>query len=770
MAIDARELEKGLSLYDQVPLPAKKPFELDQPRTEGEIAALRQKIVTIAQVFSTNARIRVLPTLTDDEPWSCSLGEDALRYLEEYVGRERTTLEDLPAEVFQPKTIYYTRNSLANHTLEEILRVVRHEIGHVNHTDFRFLLEGQRLVQSEGYLPLSWVNISNPLEDAYVNNQEMGRSETVREQMEAGYFARLPDLEEQIPQLPINLQLGKNILYYWFTKGKNCPTITDQRILATFEQIKPAVDQIIRSSSAAEVYQIIKEKIWPVYRLLEEQAQKDTEKQELLNQLLGQNAQAGKSGGQQGEGAQGKPGGMQQSQSGGLLEKIKQILGGRRQASSSQASAPTSSSGLSEQLKQEVGQDLQHRLAQAGSRQEQLPSELRQELEQALNALPQPLRQQITEAAKQALEQQALHELEQEGGMKITKAEKNQQTGRMELRLNTVTKKEAQETDKQMQQLEAEEQQAQENESQERERQAEEQRQRLAEELAKQRELREMKAAGFEEREEKDYSRFRELENSVKPRLPSFIRKLLPVLPKSWQAEFEGHFYTGKKTDFKVLGKKIPVGDYRVQLRKDLHPTEEPRIYVELLIDNSGTMSGTKMDEAIKTCIFFARSLKTIGVPFAIKLLGERVTAIINLGQDYDDIKLKIKPRLIQLTTASEGATDIGSPIEAAYQEMLKARRLYADSQGMIFLITDGRANRGLVGEALKQKADEVKKAFPIFVFLLENRTNPSFLAEMEGIFGAGFVTMTTQFTELLPSAEGILIRQMSRLLPRWQT
>lgn len=845
MAINIRETETRVGLSDKTnSAPAKQPYELEVPRTEQEIAALRRKIVTIAQVFSTNGRIRVLPTLTDDESWACSLGSDANKYLGEYLSGDRTTLDDIPADVFQPKVLYYTKGSLANHTLEEILGVNRHEIAHVNHSDFRYLFEGQRFAQSEGYMPLSWMNIKGPLEDGVVNNQEMERSETVREQMQTRYQARLPELEERIPELPVNLQLGKNILYYW-ASGRSCPTITDQRVISTFEQLRPAIDQVFRSSSASEVEQIIKEKIWPIYKSLEQQAQKDAEKQEIMEQLQGQSSpgsqgqRAPSSGGQpqNGEGGQsqqGQQGGQsQESQSnsqgegqaatgqqvsgsgsgrggrqsgGGILERLKQMLGGGKKESNEQSQSSTqpgspssaqSAAGvqpaqesppgqdqqsgqsgrtnqnghLSEQLRKEVSQDLQQRLAQESSQNVgQLPTDLRNELEQALNALPEELRQQITEAAKRLLEEKSLEEINKEGGMKIAKAQRNQQTGRMELTLNTVSEHEGQKVDQQMQKLEAEEQQAQAAEAAERERLQAEERQRLAEQLARQKELRELKAAGFQEAEREDYSRFRALENTVKPRVPNFIKRLIAVLPKRYHAEYEGHFYTGKRTDVKVLGKKIPVGDYRVQLRKDLRPTEEPRIYVELLIDNSGTMAGEKMAEAVKTAIFFARVLKDLDVPFAIKLLGEKVTHIMDLGQDYDDIRLKIKPKLVQLTTAEEGATDLGSPLIEAHQEMFKSRRIYADSQGMIFLITDGQANSGLTGIALKEKADEIKKAYPIFVFLLENHSNPAFLSAMEAIFGSGFVTMTTNLTQLLPGAEKILLTQMSRLLPRWQT
>lgn len=746
----------------------RKPFELEAPRSEEEVALLRRKIVTIARIFSSNSQMKVFPTATDNEPWACSVGPEANQYYREFMEGKRETLIDVPTDVFKPRVIYYNRGSLQNHTLEEVLGVLRHELGHANHTDFRLMLEGQKFASTQGYPPLSWLNLMNALEDTWVNNREIKKSETVREQMEHRYSARTEDLEEHTPKLPINLQLGKNILYYWIT-GKSMSSITDQRVLEAFEKIRSYVDEFASGVSAEENFQLVKEKIWPVYKELEEQAQTDAQNQEMIDRLLGQNQQ---------QPGQGQPGEQQQEsggQPGGLLQKLQQMLRGES-GQKPQEQTQQQTGQQSNQLQQLTPESLQESLKQQAGQsagpleQSELSEGLKGELEEVFNNLPEEVKEQISEAAKRSMEEQSIEELKEEQHMNFLKFERNKQTGRMELQMNIPSTQEIQKIEAEMGEMEQEEQQAEQAERQEKI-MAEQQRERqLREEQERQREIREMKRDGFEENQIEAFRLFRSYERAVKKFVTNFIDRILPVLPKKEETYFEGLNVLGKRLDTNALAKKIPIDDLRVMNRKEIRSTEEARLYVELLIDNSGSMGGVKMQESIKTAIFFARVLRALDVPFAIKLFGDQVLSLKGFDEDYDETKFKIKPKLVFETDARGGSTDIGSPLVQAHEEMVKAKRKFSDSQGLIFLITDGQANSGLTGEDLSQRAQEIGKLFPIFVFGLAQGQDPALKQYLEQTFGAGRVVMPERFEELPNQAQRVLFTQLHRLLRRLQS
>lgn len=782
------------------------PYELETPRTEQEAARVRRMIVTIARVFSSNSQIKVYPNAQEGQPWSCSIGSEAEPYYRQFMEGKRETLHDLPDDLFKPKVLYYDRESIYRHQLSEILGVLRHEIGHARNTDYRLWLEGQKFAQQQGYSPISWVNLVNSLEDTRVNTIEMQGSETVRAQMEKRYGDRKADIEGHTPTLPINLQLSKQILYYWVT-GQVMPTITDKRVLEAFEQINPFIKQFSQTVSAEEADRIVREKIWPVYKTLEEQAQRDEEISQMVNNLQGQpqgekaqgqgataQSQGRESGfaqpAQQGSASADKPSPEtgQSTSSGSLLQRIQSLIKREQEkaAQQSQEQYPEKPEepDLGQQLAQAVDPNLQQQLTEEANRikegkgqpedqdspvqAQELSKDFRQKLEETLNNLPEEMKNQLVEAAKRELEEKAVKELEEEGDHKFTKFERNPQTGRMELTLNTESQEEAQKIEQSMQEMERQEQEAEAVEAQEK-REVEAQRQQaLRQEQERQRLIREMKKDGFEEREEEAFRRFQSYEEGVLRYVRNFIDRILPALPRREEVFYEGLYARGKKLDAQALARKVPIGDARVMKRKEVRQSEEAKIFVQLLIDNTGSMAGAKMEESIKTAIFWARVLKTLDVPFSIKLFGSQVLALKGFEQDYDDPRFKTKPKLMFEADARGGHTDIGSPLIASFEEMTQAKRVYVDSQGIICLITDGQPNAGLTGQALAEKAQEISKRFPIFVFGLGPK-EMRLQQKLEEIFGKGKVIMPESFTQLPAESGRILLVQLHRLLRRYQ-
>ena len=62
---------------------------------------------------------------------------------------------------------------------------------------------------------------------------------------------------------------------------------------------------------------------------------------------------------------------------------------------------------------------------------------------------------------------------------------------------------------------------------------------------------------------------------------------------------------------------------------------------------------------------------------------------------------------MIDFTDASGGSTNMHAGIEITIDAMNDQRRRLKDCHGLIFVITDGGANRGLTGEALRAYIEE---------------------------------------------------------------
>jgi hypothetical protein len=163
----------------------------------------------------------------------------------------------------------------------------------------------------------------------------------------------------------------------------------------------------------------------------------------------------------------------------------------------------------------------------------------------------------------------------------------------------------------------------------------------------------------------------------------------------------------------------------------------------------------TKIDESRKTAVFWARALKEMDVPFAIKLFGGEFMSLKDFNQDYDDPSQRIKPRLLQLTNASMGGTNISDPLKASCDEMLILKRKYPDSFGAIFVISDGGANQGLVKDELTHLIDQIKKKFIVTNFALSQDQRE--IREAIGYFGERNVVAPASFKQLHGEAIRVL-------------
>ena len=869
-------------------------------RSAAEVQLLKENIALVARVFSKNYTMEVFPA--PGGGWACGVGAQVERAVHEYLAGQRSTLDDLPEKDFRPTRIFYDLKDLVESPLPVVMGVLRHEVGHANHSDYRLFFKGQRLAIEEGYFPTSWMLTHNALEDPWVNNREIADSEAVRENMTQLYAAKLPEVVKKINSLPATHQLGLNINHYWVT-GQNIPGLKDQKVLDAFAKIKPFVDQYFKGASAKENYDTLLKNIWPEIKKLEGQAIQEETLKELARRLSGSKLGARSNQASAGQGGVGPsrpgpsspggsasaepqssaepepihsgsgPSGRQRSdrsrkassasgpeqceevsgaesgldgasvspgkQSGPaekqsflrrVINKARRLLGLKSRAGSSQPannrakpeqgsrrtedgredSSETSSSqgspehsptasrsanrplsqpqpqepdpalaaGMGKEARQDLTRELDRQqkeheqfsrqLKQQQHREDlpqdvdlsQLPPDLRRELERVLGALAQEIREELDKEAREALDRKQAEEYEKKNprGLKTTV---DRTSGKRVSSLNAPPSESETEEIRDaingftQEQEAAGEAQAQ-REEQERER-------RVRQELQSLMEKRDMLKNGFGQEERQHYLRFKELEGAMGGMIANFMRVLAEHLPKKEELEHGGEFYTGSRLNHDSIVRRAPVKDYKIYQRREVVPSQEPRMFVQLLIDNSGSMSGQKMEESLKTAIFWARVLKEFNIPFSVKLFGERVVEIMRFEHDYDLPRHRIKPRLVQLADASGGSTNIGEPLEMAQAEMKLARRRYPDCFGAVFVISDSGANRGKVGADLKSLIETMQKESLVMNFILTQTQDE--VNEARAYFGNKNVVAPASFKDLPAAAFRVLRVTMDRVL-----
>lgn len=731
-------------------------------RSPQEVATLKRQIGLIARVFSRNYKMDVMPAAGGG--WSCGIRPEYVGMIGEYLQGGRQSLDELPPDALIPKRINYDLKDVeGGMTDDEVLGVMRHEIGHANNTDYRLFFEGQRFALDQGRLPSSWAGIFNALEDPWVNNKEIAGSQVVKEKMAALYEQWERDVTAKINTQPVTQQLGLNIIHYWL-KGEQIPTLTNQAVRNAFDQIQAAVDRYFAANTAAETHDILKHDIWPVFQQFEDEALKDEQQKELIRKMTGSklgSSQNGQSGGQSSEG--------------GILDRLRQRFGFGK-PSKTEGPEPFKSAGSDElrrQLKEALkSQENRAKNGPTSSSDETLPDdidlgnipqELLDELQQAIDGLSNEEKQQLADSARKELDEKQSQAANKQLP-KTIQLRKDPKTGEYLPTIETSDEQAQQRTDRMVEQyLNEQDQQAAKEQAVA---QAAEQ-QRLAEQAAERKRLaqqQQMAKDGFDTRERELYQRFKSLEGAMETQIRNFMRAMDAYLPKKEDVLYGGEYYSGPKLNERATVRRAPLGDFRIHQRREVIESSEPRLFVTLLIDNSGSMAGQRMEESLKTAIFLARVLQRFNIPFAIKFFGSEVASIMRFADDYDDPKKKIKPRLMRAADASGGGTDIASPLVETIEEMSIERRKRPDSHGAIFVISDSGANAGpMQGSELGAYIQDKQLRHTIMNFLLSGHTGD--IVAASELFGERNVVVADDFAKLPEQAFAMLRVTMQRVL-----
>ncbi len=748
-------------------------------RSSAEIREIISKLKLMVEAYSPYPDLKVV--VGRGVGWSCGLSRDADKYMDSALKGE-IEVSEIPQEVLRPKVINADLDNITSWPEKRLIGVQTHEIGHAKHTDYRLFLAGQVQAFKEGNLPSSWAGLWNALEDPWINNREMQASDPRRAAMEQLYAHWVEKHQSGVERAALLNQLGLNAVHYWAT-GKNIPTITDKRVLDAWEKIKSASERYFNGASSQENHEVFQREVWPIARELEEQSKQDTLLSDLKRRLSGDKRSTEGRGRAQGESQGSGQSGQASGSSAGAPSSGPQNDG--QQTSSSQEGAGRGRSQEKRSLFDRVKDKI------FGNKEDRTTKELNNKVKDAAqqaggfkpddgkqgtpsngNPLTDQERKQLNEILSK-LDPETLKDLEKRAKEAIDKAQSEFQneTFNAPLPLKKDPKdgvykpsrpedpqhsddKDVKSVDEALKELEEELAKVQSEEDAEAARQNAERAEQLAQEIRKA----EMENEGFDPNQADEhalYDQYKELERSTAGYVKPFIDSLRPLLPRNRALSFQGHHYTGPKIDFREVARRVPVKDYKIHQRPVVVESPQPRMYIELLIDNSGSMAGEKMRETVRSAIFWGRVLKAFEIPFAIKLFGTDVITVKDFDQEFDDPRQRIKPRLIQQATASMGGTDIGAPLMKAHEEMVEERRRYKNSLGAIFVLSDSGANQGLTGSSLKGKVDEIREHFVVSNFILT--TSSGEISEAKSIFGDEHVVAPANFNELCPETIRVL-------------
>lgn len=713
--------------------------------SEGKAEMNRQEknrlIAHLGRVFARRYDIQVIPS-RQKGLWACGLDPKVNNEVIKYIEGQRDTLDDLPPESFRPKQILYDADSAQEMTTEEINTLLHHEAGHAKYTDFRLMFEGQRQAKDEGNLPTSYWLTFEGIEDPRVNGLEGEESPAIDRQIRTNQGKELQKriTEAPLKDKPYMLQFAYNSFNHWL-HGEGIPELKRTNVGKAYELAKPLLDQYFQNTDIAQ-RKILQRQIWDIAKGLEKQDIEDEKRRQMAQQQQ-QNQQRGQQEGQgsPGQGQEGQGEGQQSTRQGGSGEgqagtpNIPGGKGPREQTSAPQQGSGETQKNFLERLKESLfgpknksqqgeSQDSQgqethgHDIRPKPERFDlsQLSDDELQQLKDAIDNLTPEQRAQLEQKARETIDELQKEALEEDFN-KTFKLEKNEQTGEYEVKpelADEKTQKGAQENYQHiLKEVEAEEQAEQQR--LELERQVQEAMLRQLEQAR--REKLEMEKAGFKENENDQFLIYQSLEDSMVPYVRRFEQAIEKIIPRRGEPRYEGGYFSGPKFDRRDLVKRAPLGDEQFWQRQTEAPTGDPRLFIGLLVDNSGSMAGKKIEEARRVMIFFAKVCHDMGVPFMMGSFGSKAKDIKTFRQDFDNPAERIKPRLLESTDASEGSTNLHAGVELTVEEMNDQRRRLKDSHGLIFVITDGQANRGLTNEALRDYIEENRGRFTYKAF-----------------------------------------------------
>jgi len=208
-----------------------------------------------------------------------------------------------------------------------------------------------------------------------------------------------------------------------------------------------------------------------------------------------------------------------------------------------------------------------------------------------------------------------------------------------------------------------------------------------------------------------DLEKYNQYYSPVKKYVDQLVGKLDEIFPPKIESEWEGGHKRGKRIDVRGIGREIPAKTGKIFEQKNV--LEEKNLAFTLLIDVSGSMGGTKIQEALKAAILMAEGLSKKNIPFEILAFGSDFYELKKFDEPYFG---KQKFKLMSILNLG-GGTDIGFATDQAAKR-LQRRFLSEKANGALIVFTDGEPapnpeHRGPEWE-LKSLVEKWSKKMPL--------------------------------------------------------
>lgn len=631
---------------------------------------LQRRIVQTARVYAQRYDMPVKPS-GEKGKWACGFNPASIEEVNRYMAGERPDLEGVD---LRPHTIYYDLESAKDMKFSAVQTILAHEGGHALASDFGFMIMGQKISKDEGHLPTSFWLIFEGMEDPRVNEVSGRRSENFRarliEENREMIDERVADWDK-FRKLPRLFQFALASVYYW-AHGEPLEQLANTDVGAVLSQARPLLDRYYVNTEPTERWEL-QQQIWDIAKVLEAADLNDQAFKNFCDQR-NKNGQSGQGDGQQ-EGSDNENGnGSGNGRGGGLFRRFRLRVGGTNQGGQEQATS--GDQAANEQAQREW------------------------------DALPEEEKEAIRKAVKDALDERQKEILENE--MPKTFILEKGEDGTYQAKPASMSEEEQQQADEAFEEAEQEVEADESEARREIERRRREAERRLAEQREREEKER-MKKAGFDpEKEAGDYRVYESLEKSMLSKIRSFVGLIKGMLPRQDARVQKGAFMDGSSINMTELVRRFPVGDWNVMQRETMVPVGDPRLFIALVVDNTGSMSGEKIQEARKASIFLNAVCEQLGIPFIDIVFDSSAYVIKGYEQRFSDPRHKVKPRLIQHTTASGWSTNLHAGLKEAIDQtnLQRGRILDRATKGIVYVISDGLANSGLTGDELKNYVD----------------------------------------------------------------
>lgn len=224
--------------------------------------------------------------------------------------------------------------------------------------------------------------------------------------------------------------------------------------------------------------------------------------------------------------------------------------------------------------------------------------------------------------------------------------------------------------------------------------------------------------------ENRVYDRYERIRDEVRPEVEKWFEYFAERLPRQEEIDVDTDSRSRQGSfDRRSVMRARNLLYGTVKNPRVFHQSVEPKFLASIVLDVSGSMQGTKLENATRLLVFYNELFARIGDEFgyirsAITTFSDSITDVKAFDQDYsspqryqflDGSQSTVKVRLMKSVEA-HGGTNMLAAVQAASRQLTDETRDYPDYASAMYFIGDGEdtcGNTANVREFLKTTDEE---------------------------------------------------------------